>query len=107
MKSRLSQNGLKDLISGVSHDTSLGKRYLDIIDATTHQAWECKVGNLRWSARIQKRIAKDAELLSNGEVAIKRITWVVGKNPVTGVVKVDERIVTELRRHGIGLEVIP
>ena len=104
LKDKLTAQGFSNLERNVAQSTSQGKRFFDIYDSSSSHAWECKVGNLRWSSRIKSQIEKDAELLSRSDARVSKITWVVAKNPMTGIAKADARVIEELHAHGIQLE---
>ncbi len=54
--------------------TSLGARYIDVLNPRTLAAFETKVGRTSFGSRIQAQVAKDAELLGNGQLT--SVTWV-------------------------------
>ncbi|MHA7666952.1 hypothetical protein [Mycolicibacterium sp. HS_4_1] len=54
--------------------TSLGARYIDVLNTRTLVAFETKVGRTAFGSRIRAQVAKDAELLTTGQV--KSVTWV-------------------------------
>ena len=104
LKDKLTSQGFSNLERGVAQSTSKGKRFLDIYDSTASHAWECKVGNLKWNSRIKLQIEKDAELLSGSNSKVSKITWVLARNPLTGIAKADSKVIEELHSHGIKLE---
>ena len=94
------QGRLVALVGGrqqVFFRTSLGRRFVDVLDAAD-VAHVSKVGFTALS-KVRTQALKDAELLRNGDVS--GVTWHFFRSPVTGLRGADPALLSELARHGI------
>ena len=97
------QGRLLGLVGGaqqVFFRTSLGSRFVDVLDAA-NIAHESKVGYTVLSNSITRQVLKDAELLSTGQV--RGVTWHFFRSPATGLRGASQPLLNELARHGIGV----
>ncbi len=93
---------------GSSLSTTIGPRKPDGIPpgftvGTTDKLYEAKVGFQNYSGDIVDQVAKDAEILAQGQIT--RITWVFYRSPTTGKVGASDELLKELKKAGIKTEI--
>lgn len=80
-----------------SFKTSTGMRYVDqLVKGVAH---ESKVGYTSLTKSVQRQIAKDVELMKNGQ--INGSSWHFFKSPVTGKGGASQPLLNELKGNGI------
>ena len=91
------QNG--NLIPKVRFDTEQGLRVVDFFDEANQTAYEVKTGYQSLSSRIGEEIAKDAEMLFNGDV--KEIVWEFYRSPINGKIGASQPLLDLLAENFI------